>query len=106
MHKPLTLLSLLLLPAGSLCLLMLGGSLASRQTGPPLGAGPELSQRKPAGANSHRLAVLRRQYRCYQLSRDCPAASARAAAHYNQCVDDSDPSALRGTGLPRYLPVP
>ncbi|MGI4788869.1 MAG: hypothetical protein ACRYFS_08460 [Janthinobacterium lividum] len=59
---------------------------------------------KPASANSNRVLILRRQYRFYQVHHCLPGMEMRAAAYYNQCVDDSDPSVLRGTNLPHHLP--
>ena len=61
-------------------------------------------QRRPASLNKTRRIILAAQDRFYQQSRSRPDLAARAAALYNQCADDTSPSALRGNDLPMHLP--
>ena len=103
MHKSLRLISALLFPACGLCLL-LGSQSLSPQLLLPSGDMAGMHQRKPAWANPNRRVILRCQYRHYLRSRHHRTLGIQAAAYYNQCVEDSDPSALTGTGLPHGLP--
>lgn len=102
MHKSL-LPPALLLPFCGCCLLAIGTFCR-----PPLVSttadNSEMNQRKPAFANPNRRIILWRQYRFYQHCRHQPGLGEEAAAGYNQCVADSDPSALLGTTLPHHLP--
>ena len=101
MHKLLRLF-FAVLPVCGLGFLAAGPALP-RSTATPPGA-LECRQRKPASLNKIRRIILADQYRFYRQSRSQPDLAARAAPLYNQCVDDSDPSALRGTGLPAHIP--
>lgn len=91
-----------LLPVCGLGFLASAGPLLPHLTTPPSTLG--CRQQEPASMNEIRRIILASQYHYYQRSRCRPDLALAAAALYNQCVEDSDPSALRGTGLPAHLP--
>ena len=101
MHKLLPAL-FALLPVCGLGFLAAAGSALPRSTlTSPVAL--ESRQQKPASLNKTCRVILAAQYRFYQRNRYRPDLAARAATLYNQCAADSDPSALRGTGLPPHI---
>ena len=101
MHKLLRLLFALLWVCG-LGFLAAGPALPRFATTPP--GALECRQRKPASLNKTCRIILAAQYRFYEQHRNNPDLAVSAAALYNQCCADSDPSALHGTGLPPHIP--
>ena len=103
MYKLLNWAAVFLFPLCALGLLTGGSSLSTK-----LRVMPEMTlrnQKQPASVNPARRTILRRQYSFYRRSCNCPVLARRSALLYNQCIEDSDPSVLNGTGLPRRLPV-
>ncbi len=78
------------------------GPLLPHLTAPP--SALECRSQKPLSLNKTRRIILTAQYRFYRQSRSHPDRAACAAALYNQCADDTSPSALRGNDLPTHLP--
>ncbi len=93
----------ILLPVFGLCLLA-AGPLLRHQFIPSPAFASQATQQNPIWANPNRRVILYRQYQFYQRCRHQPEQAKRAAAFYNQCVADSNPSALHGTDLPGHLP--
>ena len=90
------------LPVCGLGFLAAAGPSLPHPSAPPRAL--EDPQRRPASLNKTRRIILAAQDRFYQQSRSRPDLAARAAALYNQCADDTSPSALRGNDLPMHLP--
>jgi len=90
------------LPVCGLGFLAAAGPSLPHPSAPP--SALECRQRKSASLNKTSRIILVAQYRFYEQNRNNPDLAASAVALYNQCVADSAPSALSGTGLPPHLP--